>query len=297
VAAAIGVGGLFNYYSPFIETSSTSAADPMKRQALDSEIETRIVGHFQEWVGNMDQRATLTQSQLLFSHMHSLYKNDIEQMVNFIDKHFASGTSTESNALTTYELLTSIDEARATTFTLTAYDFLAAHDIVKATEFLKVVRERGNLDLASIKLNQYSDMVWRSIPLAWSPSSTNPDTDKTFKKQNKLKRQKQCFSPESVEVDVNLANYIARSSGMESPLDNDVTGHEIGEFQSNDVDFACIKNNLDNLFYLANGSSGFDMKLRHTFYKVSWYKFSNEVFLRTYFYCVMLIVCAEFTQL
>jgi hypothetical protein len=53
------------------------------------------------------------------------------------------GHVTNSSASGALDLISSIDEAKASAFTLTAYDFIAAHDIDKATAFLENAIQRG----------------------------------------------------------------------------------------------------------------------------------------------------------
>ena len=58
--------------------------------------------------------------------------------------------------------------------------------------------------------------------------------------------------------DIALASYMNNATSTDLALSAEKGG----------VDLGCIKNHLDNLFYLAEGSTTFNKKLRHTFYKV-----------------------------
>jgi hypothetical protein len=144
VASVIGISGLFKYYKPFLNTADSSAQEVNgggKPEAFVSEIESRIMGHFFQWVPHMDRESTLVQSQLLFNKMYALYRNDLGRMLGFMENITIS--STDKNSLSAYDFLTSIDNDRASSFSLAAYDFLAAHDVSKATVFLNNAKAKG----------------------------------------------------------------------------------------------------------------------------------------------------------
>lgn len=125
----------------------------------------------------------------------------------------------------------------------------------------------GYLSPASLANSHYSDLVWKSIPLAWSPSAAATSSKKSsHPKRHSLKREKNTqqhnFSPESVEVDSALADYLNRKVG------GDVTEEPLSMSSESEAKLQFIKTSLDNLFFLAEGATQGDMKLRHTFYKV-----------------------------
>lgn len=135
VASSIGVDGLFKFYSNFIETDDTSPA-------LSSEIDTRIVGHFFEWITHMTKEASRVQSQGLFTNMDHLYAGDSHRMALFVEK-IAQGKAFSKSARSLHDHLASIDSSRAGPFCFATYDFLVAHDINMATVFLNKAKERG----------------------------------------------------------------------------------------------------------------------------------------------------------
>ena len=86
----------------------------------------------------------------------------------------------------------------------------------------------------------------------------------------KLKRHsfgKRHTSSQTVEIDKALSTYINVSSSTKS----EENAIETIETNINNVNLDDIKTGLDNLFYLARGSSSADKTLRYTFYKVKDY--------------------------
>jgi hypothetical protein len=87
----------------------------------------------------------------------------------------------------------------------------------------------------ALNVTQYSNVVWKSIPLAWSapPSSSH--------KPNALKRNKNNFSQESVAVDVALAAYM---TSFESSAKNGhpASLHTVSGSAETNLDLDLIKN-------------------------------------------------------
>lgn len=112
----------------------------------------------------------------------------------------------------------------------------------------------------------------KSIPLAWptsAPDNRHDNKRHTLKNKNKMKSTFHHVQG-SVEVDVALAAYINKvnaSTPHTTTTSTSSTSSKSSEEKS--LDLECIKNHLDNLFYLAEGSTHYDKLLRHTFYKVS----------------------------
>lgn len=137
---------------------------------------------------------------------------------------------------------------------------------------------------------QYSDLVWKSIPLAW-PTADSTDSDSVtptvarkennHKRHSSFKRQSPTFTPGSVEVDIALAEYLNNSVGTPSRTSSGTLNLQQSE-EKKSLDLACIKNNLDNLFYLAEGSTEFDKQLRYCFYKVLNIYRNITLYLRIY---------------
>ena len=145
VASLIGVSGLFHYYKPFLKPHE---GESVETPALASEIESRIVGHFSHWTPHMNKVATVAQSQMLFNNVNNLYHDDWNRMVDFIYRMTIS--SATNNALSIYEYMASFDATRASSFSLAAYGFLAAHDISYATKYLESAKERGIISVLTI---------------------------------------------------------------------------------------------------------------------------------------------------
>ena len=138
VASVIGIEGLFDFYKPFVSASSGGPTGGGQAGQLNislSDIESKIMGHFFQWAVHMDNEATLIQSQLLFSNMYLLHHKNWGRMLEFIETVMNSSTASHS--------LASMDADRATAFSLAAYEFLAIHDIAKATIFLKNAKQKG----------------------------------------------------------------------------------------------------------------------------------------------------------
>lgn len=113
----------------------------------------------------------------------------------------------------------------------------------------------GHITSKVVSPDQFSDLIVKSIPLS------SPAQRKDRDVKEKLVRQKhgKGYTIKSVEVDMLFSNYLD-SAAAGSPVKSEKSG--------SGQDFECMKKHLDNLFYLAEGSSPDDQNLRNIFFKV-----------------------------
>lgn len=133
VASYIGVKGLFGYYQPFVVVG--------EKVIRNYDVESRIIKHFSGWLPAMNNEVILTQSHILFTTLRKQHGVDLKQLFHFPE----SSASRQSFIMSILDSVAAVDSVKAATFALSAYDFLAAHDIDRATAFLRRAKEIGEL--------------------------------------------------------------------------------------------------------------------------------------------------------